>query len=62
MLTSDWHWAPYNTIAGEIGRTIETFELFTADGKFNSGDFRKKVHELLEKQESLVIILKYSGT
>ena len=57
VLTSDWHWAPYNTIAGEIGRTIETFELFTADGKFNSGDFRKKVHELLEKQESLVIIL-----
>ena len=25
VLTSDWHWAPYNTIAGEIGRSIETF-------------------------------------
>lgn len=35
IITSDWHWAPYNTIAGEIGRSIETFELFTDDGSFN---------------------------
>lgn len=57
VLTSDWHWAPYNTIAGEIGRTVDTFELFTADRKFNIGSFSKKVNELLEKQNSLVIIL-----
>ncbi|HIU25782.1 MAG TPA: aminotransferase class I/II-fold pyridoxal phosphate-dependent enzyme [Candidatus Copromorpha excrementigallinarum] len=57
VLTSDWHWAPYNTIAGEIGRSVETFEFFTEEGKFNSADFKKKVNELLGKQESLVIIL-----
>ena len=22
VITSDWHWAPYNTIAGEIGRSV----------------------------------------
>ncbi|MBQ6495706.1 MAG: aminotransferase class I/II-fold pyridoxal phosphate-dependent enzyme [Firmicutes bacterium] len=57
ILTSDWHWAPYNTIAGEIGRSVATFELFTEDGKFNIASFRAKSSELLAKQESLVIIL-----
>lgn len=57
VLTSDWHWAPYNTIAGEIGRSVDTFELFTEDGKFNVESLNVKVAELLGKQESLVIIL-----
>ena len=57
VLTSDWHWAPYNTIAGEIGRSIATFEFFTEDRCFNLEAFRAKSAELLEKQESLVIIL-----
>ena len=57
VLTSDWHWAPYNTIAGEIGRSIETFELFTEDGKFNAEALNDKATELLSRQESLVIIL-----
>lgn len=57
ILTSDWHWAPYNTIAGEIGRTIATFELFDRERKFNGADFAARVSELLQKQESLVIIL-----
>lgn len=57
VLTSDWHWAPYNTIAGEIGRSIETFEFFTEDRKFNAAAFSDKVNQLLAEQESLVIIL-----
>lgn len=57
VLTSDWHWAPYNTIAGEIGRSIDTFEFFTAERTFNTGSFRAKVNELLAAQESLVIIM-----
>lgn len=57
VLTSDWHWAPYNTIAGEIGRSIATFEFFTEDGKFNCDSFREKSAKLLAAQESLVIIL-----
>lgn len=57
VLVADWFWAPYNTIASEIGRKIETFELFDADMKFNAANFEKKVGELLEKQDRLVIIL-----
>ena len=57
VLTSDWHWAPYGTISGEIGRSIATFELFTEDGKFNADSFHAASSELLAKQNSLVIIL-----
>jgi aromatic-amino-acid transaminase len=57
ILTSDWHWAPYNTIAGEIGRSIATFDLFTEDKKFNVESFQAKTEELLARQESLVIII-----
>lgn len=57
VLTSDWHWAPYNTIAGEIGRSIATFELFTEDGRFNAASFAARSAEILKDQESLVIIL-----
>ena len=57
ILTSDWHWAPYNTIAGEIGRSVATYEMFTEDRKFNIASFRESVAGLLAKQESLVIII-----
>ena len=57
VLTTDWHWAPYGTIAGEIGRKIEVFEMFTEDGRFNVESFRTKSSELLAGQNSLVIIL-----
>lgn len=57
ILTSDWHWAPYNTIAGEIGRSIDTFEFFTSERTFNAASFEAKVNELLSAQESIVIIL-----
>ncbi len=57
VLTSDWHWAPYNTIAGEIGRSVATYELFTEGGTFNAEAFAAKSAELLAKQESLVVII-----
>ncbi len=57
ILTSNWHWAPYNTIAGEIGRNIETFELFDDQRGFNAASFQKVSSELLQAQESLVVIL-----
>lgn len=57
ILTSDWHWAPYNTIAGEKRRSIETFTLFTEDRKFNIASFEETALRLLEAQDSLVIIL-----
>lgn len=57
VLTGDWFWSPYGTIAAEIGRSVDTFEIFTEERKFNIEAFSKKVNELLAVQERLVIIL-----
>lgn len=57
ILTSDWHWAPYNTIAGELGRSIDTYQMFKEDGTFCVSAFAEKVKELAAAQGSLVIIL-----
>lgn len=57
VLTADWFWSPYNTIAGELGRSMTTFRLFNENREFDAEDFEKRVNELLETQERLVIIL-----
>ncbi len=57
ILTTDWHWTPYNNIAEEQGRSIEAFELFDKEGNFNLESFSAKTKKLLSKQQRLVIIL-----
>lgn len=57
VLTSDWHWAPYNTIAEEIGRRIANFELFDETGGFNCKSFEDNLAELLKNQDGVLIIL-----
>ena len=57
VLTSDWFWGPYNTIAQEHGRTITTFTLFDEKGCFNIKSFEERVKELAAAQGKLVILL-----
>ncbi len=57
VLTSDWYWSPYSTIAQDIERKIATYTLFDEAGDFNASSFESKVKELLSIQEGLVIIL-----
>lgn len=57
ILTHSWHWAPYKSIAGELYRGIERFEMFDDAGRFNIADFEYKVKKLARNQEHLVIIL-----
>ena len=57
VLTSDWFWAPYGTIAQEIGRKITTYELFDENRNFNIASFNAKVSELMNEQGRLVIII-----
>ncbi|HVI39957.1 MAG TPA: aminotransferase class I/II-fold pyridoxal phosphate-dependent enzyme, partial [Anaerovoracaceae bacterium] len=57
ILTADWYWSPYSTIAQDIERSITTFTLFDGEGKFNVASFESKVKELLSKQNGLVLIL-----
>ena len=57
VLTSDWFWAPYTTIAQDIERSITSYTLFDDNGNFNTASFESKVNELLSSQDGLVIIL-----
>ena len=57
ILTHSWHWAPYKSIAAELYRGIERFEMFDEEGRFNAADFGYKVRKLTRNQEHLVIIL-----
>ena len=57
VLTHDWFWANYRGICHEIGRELETFEMFDAEGGFNIEDFAAKLGAIAERQESAVVIL-----
>ena len=57
ILVADWFWAPYKTIAQEQGRKLETFRLFNENNTFDCEAFDTKVHEILNNQDNLVIIL-----
>lgn len=57
ILTHSWHWAPYKTIATELGRGLEHFEMFDEEGRFNLADFDYKVKKLTRNQEHLVILI-----
>lgn len=57
VLTADWYWGPYKTIAEENGRKLDTFKLFDEDYNFNINSFRQKVGEILGNQKRVVILL-----
>ncbi len=57
VLTSDWHWAPYNVIAAELGREITTYTLFDEDYHFNAAAFKQALSEILTLQDQAVVII-----
>ncbi|QXM07207.1 pyridoxal phosphate-dependent aminotransferase [Crassaminicella indica] len=57
ILTSDWYWGPYHTIAEEHNRNLKTYTLFDKNDKFHLSSFTEKVNAILEKQRNLVILL-----
>lgn len=57
ILTSDWHWNPYNLIAKELGREVATYTLFSEDNRFNAPSFAEKLDEILKVQDETLIIV-----
>lgn len=57
VLTADWYWGPYKTIAEEHGRKLDTFSLFDENFKFNVASLGEKVGEILGRQKRVVILL-----
>ena len=57
ILTSDWHWNPYNLVAKELGREVATYTLFDENNKFNAPSFKEKLDDILSAQDEIVIII-----
>lgn len=57
ILTSDWHWNPYNLIASELGRSVATYQLFDEEDKFNAPGFEAALTEILAGQDETLIIV-----
>ncbi|MBQ4649694.1 MAG: aminotransferase class I/II-fold pyridoxal phosphate-dependent enzyme [Firmicutes bacterium] len=57
ILFADWFWAPYRSIAEEMGKGFETFTFFNEERKFNIASFEEKVKALLQVQDRLLVIL-----
>lgn len=61
ILTCDWYWSPYQTIAEEAGRNVDTYTLFNDKGEFNIESFTSKCDQLLNRQGRLFAILNSPG-
>ena len=57
VLTSDWHWGPYSTIAQELERKLDIYSLFNEDGSYNIESLKDKLDEIFTQQDSVLIIL-----
>ncbi|MGL6104835.1 pyridoxal phosphate-dependent aminotransferase [Romboutsia sp.] len=57
ILTSDWYWSPYVSIAEETNRDIVTYQLFDENNDFNFTSFKEKFLYLANKQERIFTIL-----
>ena len=57
ILTSDWHWSPYNIIAQEIGREVATYQLFDENQHVNYKSFDAELDKILKVQDETVVII-----
>ena len=57
ILTSDWHWSPYNIIAQEIGREVTTYQLFDENKHVNYNSFAAELDKILKVQDETVVII-----
>ena len=59
LLTTDYHWAPYRTIADQAGRGVRTFRMFDAERRFDLESFERGLHETAAAQKRLLVILNF---
>lgn len=57
ILTSDWYWAPYNTITEEVNRSIRTYTLFNEKNEFNIESYKENFEYLMKKQKRVLSII-----
>lgn len=57
ILTSDWYWGAYASICKDMLRTLDTYEMFDADKKYNVNALDAKIRELCKTQDNVVVII-----
>jgi aromatic-amino-acid transaminase len=57
LLTTSFYWAPYQTIAVETRRAVETFETFDGAGRFHVEAFETALARQMAKQKRALVIL-----
>lgn len=57
LLTTSFYWSPYQTIAAEHGRKVETFPMFDDKGGFNVAGLDAALGAQVEKQGRALLIL-----
>jgi aromatic-amino-acid transaminase len=57
LLTTDYHWGPYETLAAHTGRRIETFPMFDRAGGFDLDGFARALREQVARQGRALVLL-----
>jgi len=57
LLTPSFYWQPYETIAEQAGRGLETFAMFTAAGRFDVGALEQALALQRERQGRALLFL-----
>jgi len=57
VLTADWFWGPYKTMATEMDRELVTYRLYDDNRTFDSTDFFAKVDDLMKEQDNVLTII-----
>ena len=57
VLTSDWFWGPYRTMATEMARELVTFRLYDENKKFDNADCFAKIDEMMAAQDNALVLI-----
>lgn len=57
LLTTEYYWGPYHTLAEHTRRRVETFRMFGADGRFDAQDFERALSAQVAAQGRALVVL-----
>ncbi|MCC7014644.1 MAG: aminotransferase class I/II-fold pyridoxal phosphate-dependent enzyme [Planctomycetes bacterium] len=57
LLTTEFHWGPYQTLAEHTRRRVETFRMFGRDARFDADAFHGAVQRQIATQKRALILL-----
>jgi aromatic-amino-acid transaminase len=59
LLTTSYYWGPYRTLAEHSGRSVETFEMFDARGRFDLEAFERAIARQIARQGRALVLFNF---